>query len=789
MKVLYLNHTAQISGAEHALLALLKRLPDDIDPAVACAEGPLAHEVRELGIPVMPVGGTSGSLKLHPVYTPRAMSDVAASAFALTRLARRFGADLVHANSIRAGVIAVLGRRIGVSPVAVHLHDNLPPGLLSSASLGAIAHADGMLACSEYVLGQLRAAPRPEVVRVVHNPVDTTRFDSDRIDRESARAALGLEPGQVALGMVAQVTPWKGQDDAVRMLSLLRGQHPGLRLLLVGSPKFVGRGTRYDNLAFARSLEALIRSEGVHDEVIQLGEREDIPEILRALDVFLAPSWEEPFPLAVIEAMAMRVPIVATVHGGLPEIVNADNGVLLPPRRPDRWAEAVGRLIRDPERREAMGARARETVVQELDAPRWAMRVTRAYEDILEAVTDGARPVLRSAPRRTSPRVLYVNHTSHVSGGERSLLTLLGGLNSSSRPVVACPEGQLSGEVRALGVETVRLHGTEGSLKLRPYQTSLALWALLRDATEIRRAARSLGADVIHANSIRAGLSAGLAARIGGPPVVVHVRDRLPDSAVSSLTFQVLARTVDHFVSNSAYTAAGVPATDSRAPVSVVHNCVDLARFDPDRLTREEARERLALSSDQPVLGIVAQITPWKAHDDAIRIAAELAGTYPDIRLLIVGSAKFVSKATRYDNMRYLEGLERLTQSLGVEDNVLFMQEREDVPEILRALDVLLMPSWDEPFGRAIIEAMAMGIPVVATQVGGPSEIVEDGKEGVLLPPRDPVRWATVVAALLDDRERRQEMGRNARERATREFSVERHIEKVEALYDEVLAR
>ena len=141
MKVLYLNHTSQISGAEHALLALLKRLPADIDPAVACAQGPLAEKVRELGIPVMTVGGTSGSLKLHPVYTPRAVADVATSALAVKRLARRFGADLVHANSIRAGVIGVLARRIGAPPVAVHLHDNLPPGLLSSVSLRAIAHA------------------------------------------------------------------------------------------------------------------------------------------------------------------------------------------------------------------------------------------------------------------------------------------------------------------------------------------------------------------------------------------------------------------------------------------------------------------------------------------------------------------------------------------------------------------------------------------------------------------------------------------------------------------------
>src|SRR5207302_5178465 len=113
--------------------------------------------------------------------------------------------------------------------------------------------------------------------------------------------------------------------------------------------------------------------------------------------------------------------------------------------------------------------------------------------------------------------------------------------------------------------------------------------------------------------------------------------------------------------------------------------------------------------------------------DLAIRVAGELSGTGQPVRLLVVGSPKFTSGATRLDNRAYLDELHRLVAELGLDDTVLFLGEREDVPEILAATDLVLVPSWEEPFGRAIVETMAMGVPVIATSIGGPAEIISDG--------------------------------------------------------------
>ena len=105
----------------------------------------------------------------------------------------------------------------------------------------------------------------------------------------------------------------------------------------------------------------------------------------------------------------------------------------------------------------------------------------------------------------------------------------------------------------------------------------------------------------------------------------------------------------------------------------------------------------------------------------------------------------------RYDNEAFLESLRRLAAQLGVADRVAFLGEREDVPDILAALDLLLVPSWEEPFGRVVIEAMSMSVPVIATNVGGPAEVVRDGEDGILLPPGRPATWAAVAFELLSD--------------------------------------
>jgi glycosyltransferase involved in cell wall biosynthesis len=381
-----------------------------------------------------------------------------------------------------------------------------------------------------------------------------------------------------------------------------------------------------------------------------------------------------------------------------------------------------------------------------------------------------------------------VNHTAEVSGAEHSLLSLLAGLPDDVRPSLAAPRGRLTDAGCGLGVPTTAIVGTAGSLRLHPLHTPRALAEMTLAAAQVRRAARRLGAEVVHANSIRAGIVLALA-RIPSAATVVHVRDCLPPSPIATATLRLIAAGASTVVANSQYTARAVRAVAPDAGLEVVYNPVDLGRWDPGRIDRVRARARLgAPGRRELLLGVVAQLSPWKGQDTAIAALALACEAGLDAHLLLIGSAKFVARATRFDNEAYVARLRAQVADAGLEDRVSWLGEREDVPELVRALDALLLPSWEEPFGRALIEAMALGVPVLATNVGGPPEILRDGCEGHLLAPRDPPAWARAIRKLAEDPERAREMGRAGRLRVEHAFTTAHHVAATRELYERAIA-
>lgn len=385
-------------------------------------------------------------------------------------------------------------------------------------------------------------------------------------------------------------------------------------------------------------------------------------------------------------------------------------------------------------------------------------------------------------------RVLYVNHTAEVSGGERSLLGLLAALPDSVQPLVATPPGDLQKAVARLGIPTTSITGTAGSLRLHPLHSPRAIIEMALAARDVRRAARAHSADLVHANSIRAGIVIGIAP-LRGMATVVHVRDCLPPGALSTLTMRLIARTATVIIANSRYTARSVRAAAPGAEVQVIYNPVDLERWDPDRIDRPAARARIAgEAAGRLLLGVVAQLTPWKGQDTAIEALNLLVRDGVDAQLLIAGSAKFVASATRFDNRAYVAGMQERVEECGLQDRVTWLGEREDIPELMRALDILLLPSLEEPFGRAVIEAMAVRVPVIATNVGGPAEIIQDGREGYLLPPGEPRVWADAIRRVAEDPDLAAGMGLAGRRRVEEAFTVPDHVNAILGVYERALS-
>ena len=262
-RVLYVNQTAQVSGAERSLLALLDGLGDAIEPVVACPAGLLAEEVAARGIPWREIVGTRASFRLHPLHTSKGLAEIARSALQIRRIAHAERVDLIHANTTRAALLALLARRRR-PPVLAHNRDWVPPGRFSRFVLEVVARgSDLVLANSAWVARQFDGLRLRRPVEVIHNPVDLDRFDPDRFDPAAARRELGLGADAVVLAVVAQITPWKGQDDAIAALAGLPAEDGAAHLVLAGSAKFVDAGAQFDSVAFERELHALAARLGV----------------------------------------------------------------------------------------------------------------------------------------------------------------------------------------------------------------------------------------------------------------------------------------------------------------------------------------------------------------------------------------------------------------------------------------------------------------------------------------------------------------------------------------------
>src|SRR5437763_1245465 len=213
--VLVLGHTARISGAEVVTMELLRERPPRFRYVWACPEGPLAEEVTRLGADHVPVTGTNGSLRLHPVHTPVALADLLRTGIETRRIARQHGADLVHAVSMRAGIAAAISRRLGGPPFVVWQHDVMPPSPQTHVIRALVDPACSLLmAVSPHVANNLREIGFRTETRVVFPPVRLERFDPERVSPNGLRGSLAPQDGPL-FGMVGQISPWTGHDGLV----------------------------------------------------------------------------------------------------------------------------------------------------------------------------------------------------------------------------------------------------------------------------------------------------------------------------------------------------------------------------------------------------------------------------------------------------------------------------------------------------------------------------------------------------------------------------------------------
>lgn len=378
-------------------------------------------------------------------------------------------------------------------------------------------------------------------------------------------------------------------------------------------------------------------------------------------------------------------------------------------------------------------------------------------------------------------RVLSVIHAPVFGGAHNQLLQLHAPLAREEIDLVAVlPEDGEEAAAR-LGAGGVKVHRIRlGRLRASANPTLQARLALglSGDIRRLRELIAAEGADVVQCHGITNPQGA-IAARREGAAVLWQLFDTRAPMAMRRAFAPLFLRLTDAMTVWGEGLIAAHPGTERLGPrIVTVYPPVDTDRFAPDADFRRESRTRLEVSAEAPLVGTVGVVNPQKGHGGLIDAAGVLADSHPTLETRIIGAPSPVHAA-------YRDRLEKSIRDHGLDGRVRFVDPKGKVRELVAGLDIFAMPSVPRSEGMptAILEAMACGIPIVATRVGATDELVQDGVTGILVPPEDPRAMADSIARLLDDPALREAYGKAARSDALERFDLTRLAQRHATAY------
>ena len=364
MRVLHVDTERTWRGGEQQMLYLAAGLRNrGIPTAVACQPGsPCAERVRKagLGCREVPMGGEWDLV----------------AAQRIARIARAGRFDVVHAHTSHAHSLALLAAKFfGGAPIMVahrRVDFHIRPGLFSIGAAKYRLGVDRIIAISRAVRDVLVSDGVPqENITVIPSAVDLGRFEG--ITRKAAlRAELGVPDDAVLIGNVGYLVGHKAHEYLIRAAPLVLDEIPNAYFLIAGS------GPRL------RELKSEAEGQGVSSRVLFAGFRPDVPHLLLEFDVFALSSWGEGLCSTLLEAMAMRCPIVATSAGGVPEVIlDGETGILVRPRDPEALARGIVSMVQRPELAKQMAENAHRRVREKFSSDALVEQTLRLYEELL----------------------------------------------------------------------------------------------------------------------------------------------------------------------------------------------------------------------------------------------------------------------------------------------------------------------------------------------------------------------------------------------------------------------
>jgi len=354
--------------------------------------------------------------------------------------------------------------------------------------------------------------------------------------------------------------------------------------------------------------------------------------------------------------------------------------------------------------------------------------------------------------------ILYIQGTSRMGGAPESLFQLTKGLAKDRfRPIVVCSE-------RNILTEKLKKEGISYEIiRMGMFRKGKNLPLIPVSIFRLCRLAKSREVDIIHANSLWDAPYAGLTANILKIPCVVHIRTEHPKERAKKYLLKYAGSVIT--ISNSLKEPFR-GCEDIFGKMITVYNGVDIELY----RNRSQEDKRPSGEDETFIIGYVGRIDPAKGLGDLISAFSLLGKLNENARLVFVGD--ITGKQAEYYNT-----LRKMVEALNLNDRVEFTGFLEDVIGRLCSFDLLVLPSLREGFGRVLIEAMAAGVPVIGTNVGGIPEIIDDGEDGFLVPPGDPQSLKEAVKKLIEDDSLRMRFSENGIKKVESKFTLAKNID------------
>jgi glycosyltransferase involved in cell wall biosynthesis len=639
-----------------------------------------------------------------------------------------------------------------------------------------------VIVLSEFMKQQVLATHGipPKSITVVPGAADPAMFYPPQ-DRSEIRRELKLPENRTVLFTVRNLVPRMGLEHLLEAMTMLGEEQRDLLLLIGGDGQLRSR------------LEEHIFSKGLHDAVRLLGfvPEDQLAKYYQASDLVVMPTLQlEGFGLVTVEALACGTPVMGTPVGAIPEVLSTVDPMFVTEGTDAASLAKTLRLIlkrfrSQPGERERWATKGRAMVEQRYN---WVAHT--ADLDRLFVRLSKNRPALSRESAGAKKVIHVITRLDYGGSAQNTMLTALGHDRAQFEPLVVAgypgrwdaQGGQVATEenCRRLGKADVRWmllpSLTREVYLLKDIQ---ALWQLTRLFWHERP-------ELVHTHTSKAGVLGRVAAWIAKVPVIVHtphghvfyghfgpIRSWLflqIERVLSAITDRLIALTdaerQDHLDRD-------VGKADRFA---VVPSGIDRERFGLARAQGKQQPEWFGCPPDALIVGSVGWLTDIKGHKYLIEAISKLKQNFPALHLVIVGSG---------DRQ---EALLKLAELLGLRDTVHLLGHRDDVEACLAGMDLFVLPSLNEGMGRALVEAMAAGLPVIASRVGGIPAVISHEQTGLLVPPGNADALADAIRRLLDRPDWARQLGLAAGRSVDSRYGSRSMVRVIESIFAEALS-